>query len=180
MSAEIEVLKDAVARLEKAGIRYMLTGSMALAYYASPRMTRDIDLVVELDPAGAQRVAELFAPDYYLLPEDALRAARERGIFNALHLGHLVKVDFVVRKDDAFRRNEFERRTRVPLGGFQAWIVTKEDLILSKLVWAKDSGSELQLRDARALLAAGADAEYLRRWAGELGVADLLDRLAHG
>ena len=63
------------------------------------------------------------------------------------------------------------------LPGFQVWMVGKEDLILSKLAWAKPTGSELQLRDVRALLATGADVDYLRRWAPELSVSGLLEEL---
>ncbi len=105
------------------------------------------------------------------------RALRERGMFNVLHLEKLVKLDLIVRKDEPFRRHEFARRMRVRLAGFDAWIATREDLILSKLVWAEPSGSELQLRDVRALLAGGADLGYLRRWAADLGVAEMLERL---
>lgn len=54
MTAELDVLRDAVARLDRAGVRYMLTGSIALSYYAEPRMTRDIDLVVELEARDAK------------------------------------------------------------------------------------------------------------------------------
>lgn len=97
-------------------------------------------------------------------------------MFNLLHLDKLVKVDLIVRKDAPFRLNEFERRKRVRLAGFEAWIATREDLILSKLVWAKPSGSELQLRHVRALLAGGADVGYLRRWGADLGVAELLEK----
>jgi hypothetical protein len=175
MSAELEVLQDALARLEREGIAYMLTGSLALSYYAEPRMTRDIDLVVELSAGDAKRLAALLEPQYYV-PTDAERALRERGMFNVLHLEKLVKLDLIVRKDEPFRRNEFERRKRVRLAGFDAWIATREDLILSKLAWAKPSGSELQLRDVRALLAGGPDLGYLRRWAADLGVAGLLEK----
>jgi hypothetical protein len=91
-------------------------------------------------------------------------AARKSGMFNVLHLEKLVKLDLIVRKDEPFRRHEFERRVRVRLAGFDTWIATREDLILSKLAWARPSGSELQLRDVRALLAGGADLGYLRRW----------------
>lgn len=157
MTAELDVLQDAVGRLERAGIRYMLTGSIALSYYAEPRMTRDIDLVVEFEARGAREIAELFAPDYYVSEQDVARALAERGMFNVLHLDKLVKLDLIVRKEEPYRRRELERRIRVQLPGFEAWIVSKEDLILSKLVWAKPSRSELQLRDARALLAADAD-----------------------
>ena len=162
MTAELEVLQDTATRLERAGISYMLTGSIALSYYAQPRMTRDIDLVVELAGREAKPVAALFAPDYYASEADIARAIAGGGMFNVLHLGKLVKLDFIVR------------RQRVRMPGFEAWIVSREDLILSKLAWAKDSGSEMQLRDVQSLLAGGADRTYLERWAEELSVTELL------
>lgn len=180
VSAELVVLQDAIARLESAGIAYMLTGSVALSYYAEPRMTRDVDLVVELAGLEPKPVVALFAADYYISEADVGRAIREHGMFNVLHLGKVVKLDFIVRKDTPYRRREFERRKRVQLPGFEAWIVTREDLILSKLAWAKESGSELQLRDAGALLAGGADEDYLRRCAEELSVAALLESCLNG
>lgn len=176
MPAELEVLQDAVTRLERAGIAYMLTGSIALSYYAQPRMTRDIDLVVELSGREAKPVAALFAPDYYVSEADIAGAISGEGMFNVLHLGKLVKLDFIVRKDNPYRRHEFGRRKRVRLPGFEAWIVSREDLILSKLAWAKDSGSEMQMRDVGALLAGDADRTYLERWAKELAVTELLEK----
>lgn len=79
-----------------------------------------------------------------------------------------------MRKESPYRLQEFARRRRVTLDNFAVWIVSKEDLILSKLVWAKDSGSELQLRDVRSLLAGEIDLVYLERWAAELSVAQEL------
>lgn len=163
-------------RLERAGIPYMLTGSIALSYYAQPRMTRDIDLVVELSGRDARSVAALFSPDYYVAEADVGRAMATQGMFNVLHLDKVVKLDLIVRKDTAYRIHEFGRRQRIRLPGFEAWIASREDLILSKLVWAKDASSEVQLRDVRALLAGGADRTYLQRWAAELSVAELLKR----
>ena len=78
VSAELEVLQDAVARLEGAGIAYMLTGSVAVSYYAEPRMTRDVDLVVELAHRDAGSVVALFAPDYYVSEEDVAHAIEAR------------------------------------------------------------------------------------------------------
>jgi hypothetical protein len=175
---ELDVLRDVRTRLERAGIEYMLTGSLALSYYATPRMTRDVDLVIAVDPDDAERLATAFERSYYVPPVSELtRAIRARGMFNLLHVESGVKVDMVVRKDEPFRRAEFTRRARVPLAGFDAWIVSKEDLILSKLVWAKDSESELQRRDIRNLLTSGADLAYLREWALRLGVDGLLEHL---
>jgi hypothetical protein len=174
MLSELEVLKDVCGRLDKARIEYMLTGSMAMNYYAQPRMTRDIDIVVEVEESDAGKLTSSFEPDYFV-PEDALRTAlRERGMFNLLHLESVVKVDLIVRKQVPYRQTEFARRMRVELPGFTAWLVSREDLILSKLAWAKDSESELQMRDERNQLSSEVDTGYLRQWAQKLGVSELL------
>jgi len=174
MNSELEVLTDVVARLEGAGIDYMLTGSVAMSVYAAPRMTRDIDIVVELVRADAERVVELFSPEYYVDGEAVRSAIAARGLFNLFHFAKLVKVDLIVRKDDEFQRHEFARRQRHELGGTTAWIISKEDLILSKLVWAAPSDSAFQLRDVRNLLASGVDDAYLSSWSARLGVDALL------
>ena len=83
-----------------------------------------------------------------------------------------------MRKRGAYRLLEFGRRRRVAFADFEVWIVSKEDLILSKLYWARDSRSETQLRDVRNLLASGYDGAYVERWARELGVGDLLRECA--
>jgi Nucleotidyl transferase AbiEii toxin, Type IV TA system len=180
MSTELDVLQDVIGRLEGAGIAYMLTGSVALSYYSEPRMTRDIDLVVELAGTAARSVTRLFGSDYYVSDDDVERALSTSGMFNILHLQKVVKLDLIVRKDTPYRRHEFGRRVKVQFPGFEAWIVSREDLILSKLAWAKDSASELQLRDVNALLAGSFDEAYLRRWAKELSITDLLDSSLHG
>jgi len=176
MNSELEVLRDVVARLEGAGIPYMLTGSVAMSIYAEPRMTRDIDIVVELAPGDAGRVSELFSADYYV-SEEAVRAAIAAGrMFNLFNLSRLVKVDLIVLRDDEFQRHEFARRAHRELGGTAVWVIGKEDLILSKLAWAAPSESAFQMRDVRNLLASGADEAYLHHWGARLGVEALLQK----
>jgi len=87
-----------------------------------------------------------------------------------------VKVDFVVLKNAPYREEEFRRRRQVDLEGRKLWMVAAEDLLLSKLHWAKDTRSDLQLRDVRNLLAAVPmmDFNYIQHWAADLGVTDLL------
>jgi hypothetical protein len=173
--SELEVLKDIVTRLENAGIDYMLTGSLAMNYYAQPRMTRDIDIVVALSASDAGRIMQIFGTEYYA-PEETIKVAvKYATMFNLIHFESVVKVDFIVRKADRYRRHEFSRRMSVDLSGFKTWIVSKEDLILSKLNWAKDSKSEMQLKDVKNLLATAPDLEYIREWAKELDVDALLE-----
>ncbi len=176
MTDQFSILRLVAERLDAAGLRYMLTGSIAAGYYAQPRMTRDIDLVVEVAPADAERLAAAFSRDFVVNLEAIRAAILRQGLFNLIHVEAVTKVDFVVRKDVPYRLEEFRRRRRVEIGGSPFWIVSPEDLILSKLVWAKTSRSELQLRDVRQLLAAveALDQAYLEQWAGELTVIDLL------
>jgi hypothetical protein len=140
-------------------------------------MTRDIDIVLELAPKDADRLSALFQPDFYCDEQDARDAAARRGMFNLVHFEKAVKVDLIVRKDEPYRHEEFARRKRRRVDGLEVWVVAPEDLILSKLFWAKESLSELQLRDVRSLLHSGQelDAGYLDRWAAELGVEKLLE-----
>jgi len=170
---ELDIVRDVSKRLDDAGIGYMLTGSMAMNYYAEPRMTRDIDLVVALRPEDAVRVVQIFNRDYYVSREAVESSIKHQSLFNLIHNESVIKVDCIVRKQSGFRVNEFERRQRVKLRDFDTWIVSKEDLILSKLYWARDSHSEFQLRDVKNLVATGCDRDYIQHWTAELGVTNL-------
>jgi hypothetical protein len=170
---ELDIVRDTSQRLDAANIAYMLTGSMAMNYYAQPRMTRDIDLVVALRREDADRVVKIFSPDYYVSREAVESSISRQSMFNLIHNESVIKVDCIIRKQNAYRLEEFGRRRRIALQGFETWIVSKEDLILSKLFWAKDSRSETQLRDVRNLLATGCDRDYIKRWTAELDVANL-------
>jgi len=150
----------------------MITGSMAMAIYSLPRMTRDIDLVVEVKPSDVDRVVELFKKDCYI-DRDAVRdAINSASMFNVIHREWMTKADFIVKKDEVYRKEEFARRRRVSLGNMNIFVVSIEDLILSKLIWRKQSRSELQLADVRQLIAMNAvlDWDYLNRWGKVLGV----------
>ncbi len=176
MSEQLEFLKEVARRLDSAGIPYMVTGSLALVMYARPRMTRDIDLVIECRTADAETIVALFAPDCYVDEQSVRAAIAERTMFNIIHNQWIIKADFIVRKDDAYRREEFARRRRLEVDGVPVWVTAPEDLVLSKLHWSRDSGSSLQREDARAIVHSVADLDwaYLEKWAADLGIQDLL------
>lgn len=175
MSEELEVLKLVTRRLTDAGILYMVTGSIAANFYAVPRMTRDLDIVVELSERDVDRIVGIFREDFYVDREAVQRAVREKGIFNLIHTAYVMKVDFVVRKDSDYRREEFSRRKLANVEGEEFFIVAPEDLIISKLDWARDTRSEVQLADVRNLLTCLVDLDraYLERWTTRLGLDSL-------
>lgn len=180
MQDGFDVIRDVTRRFERAGIAYMLTGSIALLCYAEPRMTRDIDVVIEVEPIDVEKIVQLFGDDYYV-PHGSLQSAIERkSVFNMIHLASLFKVDCIVKKSSEYSQVEFARRRQVTIKDLIFWAVSKEDLIISKLNWARDSHSELQLRDVKNLMKTGYDAEYLEKWARELGLFELWQECLHG
>ena len=175
MSQELEILQMVTTRLAEANIPYMVTGSIAMNYYAVPRMTRDIDIVVELFEEGVEETVRLFQGDFYVDREMVQEAVKNRLMFNVIHHAYMIKVDLIIRKNSDYRKEEFSRRRIVKVDDHSFYIVAPEDLILSKLDWAKDSHSEIQLSDVRNLLAAvpQLDHDYLVGWADRLGLRDL-------
>jgi hypothetical protein len=173
---QLSLLKLIASRLEAAGVAYMITGSMATAHYGQPRMTRDIDIVAVLVAPHAHRLAEWLGPEFLCDPDAARRAIAERSMFNVFCRDFPHKIDFIVRQDDDYELEKFDRRQRVMIDGQSIWMIAPEDLVLSKLVWAKKGGSELQLRDVRSVILAQAtmDWVYLDRWAARLTVAATL------
>jgi hypothetical protein len=97
-------------------------------------------------------------------------------MFNIVHKDWVLKADFIVRKNEVYREAEFARKRIVTIDGASIFIVAPEDLILSKLVWAKQSESTLQLKDVKQLLQELTDIDwnYLTTWAATLGIADIL------
>jgi len=178
MTDELELIKDVASRLQSAGIEYMMTGSMAMAIYSTPRMTRDIDMIIQVSPEDTGKIVNLFLDDFYIDENSVRQAVQNRGMFNIIHNESIIKVDFIVRKDEEYRALEFSRRQLIDLEGVPVSIVAPEDLILSKLVWAKQSNSELQKRDVRQMLAvlSDLDNEYLDEWSGALEVEELLKK----
>ena len=165
---ELEVLHDVAARLKEAAIPYMVTGSMALNYYAEPRMTRDIDLVLDVRGDEVPQLVSTFRPEYYV-PRDAVeKVVQQRSMFHLIHQASILKIDFVLRKRTRYREVEFNHRQRVQLGPAEVSIVCKEDVIISKIAWASDTRSDVQNRDVRNLMATGYDEEYLDHWLREL------------
>jgi hypothetical protein len=126
---EIDIVRDISQKFEQAHIPYMLTGSMAMNYYAQPRMTRDIDVVITISPVDVGRIVALFRPDYYVSEESIRESLAHESVF-------VIKVDCIIRKSSEYRKTEFERRQKISVGDFTTFIVSKEDLIISKLSWA--------------------------------------------
>jgi hypothetical protein len=170
-----ELLADVVARLSDADVPYILTGSLASSYHGEPRATRDIDVVIDPDLRGLLRLVDGLLDGGFDVDRDAaVSSFTDRTQFNAI-ARDASKVDFMIRKDRPFSRQEFARRERADLLGTEGYVATAEDLLLAKLEWARLSDSERQVRDVAGIVAVTTELDMVDvdRWAQDLGVSDL-------
>jgi hypothetical protein len=180
MQNQIDIVRDISERLDAADIGYMLTGSMALNCYALPCVPRNLDLIVALRPADAELMVRLFSPDYDISREAVDSAIAQQSFFNLFHRKSRIKVNCIVCQQINYRLMEYSRRQRVKFENFKTWIVSKEDLIISKLHWARKSLSPRHLRDVENLAATGCDTTYIERWTRALGIFKLWEECSQG
>ncbi len=181
MSEELEVLKIVARRLDQAGLPYMISGSIAANYYTVPRMTRDIDIVIELNAADTENFVRAFQEDFYVDKEMIKHEVLRQGMFNVIHNQSVIKVDFIIRKDVPFHRAAFSRRRKIRVDNNPVWFITAEDLILAKLLWAEDSHSEMQIKDIRNLLKTVKDLDkaHIQEWVARLGLVEFYKEAAN-
>jgi len=173
IQSQIDIVRDVSERLDAVEIGYMLTGSMAMNFYALPCLPRNLDFVIALRPENAEVMVRLFKPDYDITREAVDSAIAQQSFFNLVHRKTAIKVNGFVCQQIKYRLTEFSRRQRVKFENLKTWIVSKEDLIISKLHWARRSHSERHLRDVTNLAATGCDTAYVERWTRALGIFTL-------
>lgn len=174
---QLELLRLAVSSLERLGIAYMVVGSIASMSYGEPRLTRDIDIVIDLSESQVDDFCAVFAdPDFYLSKPAILAAIRARHMFNVIHTTSGNKLDFVLSRRDPWGKTQMERRQKVlVLSDLEAFVATPEDVVLGKLWYHQLGASDRHLRDIAGVLRVMGnklDAAYVDRWANQLGFSE--------
>ncbi len=179
---QLELLSRVLRALDESECPYMLTGSFASSMQGEPRLSHDIDLVVDFKSRAVPAFMKHFPPPEFHLDEQSIRQAIAAGtMFSLLRVSEGDRVDFWMLTDDPFDISRFSRRQSEDALGIKLFISSPEDTILVKLRWAKISGgSEKQFHDALRVYEVqygGLDLEYLKRWVHTLGVERLWARL---
>lgn len=171
-----------VAPLESLGLDYMITGGVASVVYGEPRLTRDVDLILALREVDAGGFLDAFSPDdFYRPPLEALTEEIRRprhGHFNIIHRDTALRADVYLSGDDPLHAWAFERRVRIPLEDDAAiWLAPPEYVLVRKLQYYEESGSDRHLRDISAMLEISGekiDLLEVEVWARRLGLEEVL------
>jgi len=143
-------------------------------------MTRDIDFIILLEAKNVDFFVNSFKEGFYC-DRDAVKEAMDGPVkmFNIIDHETGYKADFVVLKDDPFRLEEFKWRLKVSYFGKTVYVVSPEDLLISKLIWIQDLQSAVQIEDIKSLVIVdNLDWEYISKWVKQLKLRsfDLINR----
>jgi len=180
MHADGDTLTDFALRKDAAAIPYMLTGSVAGQFHGLDRSTMGTDVVIDLDAGRAGALLESLRDGWYVDAGMVVEGLERRSMFNVLPVAG-GKFDLIPLRREPYELAKFERRQAMDWHGTRIWVITPEDLVLSKLLWAKDSHSDVQFRDVRVIMAKGSFDErsaYFQQWLGRLGLRETLDHAA--
>jgi hypothetical protein len=175
---QIEFLHLAAKELEKQGIPWMLVGSYATSAWGEARFTQDIDIVVDLNPDQVSSLCAAFPQDEYYVSEVAAHdAVRMRKQFNVIHPASGNKIDFMVAGRDEWSRKQLERCVSEELQpGIKVRISSPEDVMISKMRYYKEGGSDKHLRDCAGVLVVQGDRidrSYIVHWAEHFGLMEI-------
>ena len=175
---QIDLLRHVIRALEETGVPYMLVGSLASGAYGEPRLTQDIDVVIDLHPSQVDALCEAFPESDFYVSRDAARQAVTRGgQFNVIHPGSGNKIDFMIARKDAWGQAQMSGRQRtLILPRTEGYTARPEVIILSKMQYYLEGGSEKHLRDITGIMKVSGDEvdrAYVELWARRLGVQDI-------
>jgi hypothetical protein len=186
MLAEPLLVVARVARvLDELGVPYLIGGSLASSTFGVPRATQDVDVVADLRQKHVEALVAELRPEFYIDAGMVRDAIRRRSSFNVIHLATAYKVDVFLVQSSPWARHELGRRRREQIGDGEDAVALEfsspEDIILHKLDWYRQGGgvSDRQWGDVLGVLKVqgqALDFAYLREWAAELGLTDLLEQ----
>ena len=177
-----QILTIVTKTLAGHAIPYMITGSLAVVFYGRPRYTHDLDIVLAVSRASIERLRgalKALSKHFHLFVDlsslDTVLASQQ--MISLLDHTSGMKVDLWILGQDPFAKEVFGRRLTKQVLKASIHFISPEDLILTKLVWSKQSESSRHLEDIYTVYEGQKgklDEQYITKWAKKLSVESLL------
>ena len=177
------LLKIVIERLTRCNIPYMVAGSVAANSYMTPRATNDVDIVIKISEGDIDKLIAAFEEDFYINSREAIQDSLKRHYpFNVIYLATAAKVDLVPLKPEPFAQTEFNRRHLIMIRDENAWFVTPEDYIISKLRTYITTKSDFQLADLQNVVGLqmdNLDWSYVWAWVERFNLRSELETIVN-
>ena len=181
----LSALRPLIIVLNQLSIPYYISGSLASSLYGFARATMDIDLIANIKYDHIPLLKGLLRKDYYIDEDMIKEAINKESSFNLIHLETMIKIDIFIPKDEPFHKEVAQRKLKDTLAEddpkFELYFSSPEDLIINKLLWYNygERISERQWLDVIGVIKVQGDSldkDYLKKWASELGISQLLNK----
>ncbi|MHB8278541.1 MAG: nucleotidyltransferase domain-containing protein [Candidatus Humimicrobiaceae bacterium] len=177
-----QLVIEVINILNKNNIEYMLTGSFVSSLQGEPRLTHDIDLIININQNEANKIISVFSKDIFYFDEDnIIHAIKDKTQFNIIAIDGSGKIDFWLLTDGEFDKSRFGRRIKKRFFKIDVLVSTPEDTIIEKLYWSELSGSsQKQFTDALRVFEIQhdiLDMEYINFWVEKLLLNDIFIKL---
>lgn len=177
----VETLEWICRKLKSANVPYMITGGAAVGFWGHIRTTMDIDILIQIRSEQIDSLLSSIKGEAYIDIEKAKKAILDGAMFNIILNATCFKIDFIPLKQDSYEIKKFNNRVKMDFQGREIYVISPEDLIISKLLWSKSVGdSERQIKDCESIYRLNSeelDSDYLKRWSRTLGVEKEFNKL---
>ena len=177
----IETLEWICRKLKSANVPYMITGGSAVGFWGYIRTTMDIDILIQIHSEQIDSLLSSIEGEAYIDIEKAKKAILDKSMFNIILNKTYFKIDLIPLKEDSYEIEKFNNRVKMNFQDREIYVISPEDLIISKLLWSKSAGgSERQIRDCESIYRLNSenlDLDYLKKWVKTLDIEKEFDKL---
>ena len=177
----IETLEWICDKLDSVNIPYMITGGSAVGFWGHIRTTMDIDILIQIHSKQIRPFLKLIENDAYVDIEEAEKAILGKSMFNIILNKTGFKVDLIPLEEDSYEIEKFKNKIKINFQNKEIFVISPEDLIISKLLWSKSAGgSERQIKDSESIYKLNnenLDLNYIEKWVKILKIEDEFEKL---
>jgi hypothetical protein len=175
-----EIVRRCIGAFEQLHIPYVAVGALSVNVYSPPRLTHDADFVVQLRDIPMNEIVRALGTDFELEAQMSFETITATSRYRLRHRASEFLIELFLLSDDAHDRARFDRRMRLQVGDSDVFVLTVEDLIITKLRWSRQGKRPKDTQDIKSVLSVqleNIDLNYIRLWCNIHGTTELFEKL---